>query len=314
MEIDKIKDWLFNTNPSLSQNSINVYTSTIYNIMIRLKLETLSDFITYINLIIKFINSNYENNHTIKTKLATVIIVLRGLRNEKNRNKIDDIITKINEMISPLSNEIKTQLATHEKSKREKEAWITTTDKTELTQILKSKIPEVIKSPNDLKQFRNYIIFVLYNDLATRLDLADTKILFKSKKKLSDEWNYILIDKVNKSCEYILNVYKTFKTYGSKIIKINDSLYNDLLNYKKVVDRFNKNNYLLLKDDASDKLSRNRLSKIYKNLGADINKKLSVSVNRHIKISELVPVHAMQELSNKMGHSLGEQISVYAKN
>ena len=130
----------------------------------------------------------------------------------------------------------------------------------------------------------------MFNDLATRLDLADTKILFKSKKKLSDEWNYILIDKVNKSCEYILNVYKTFKTYGSKIIKINDSLYNDLLNYKKNVDGFNKNNYLLLKDDASDRISRNSLSKIYKKLGADIGKNLSVSVNRHIKISELVQI------------------------
>lgn len=313
MNIDKLKDWLFNTNSSLSQTSINVYASTINNIMIRLKLETLTDFINHINLIIKFIQSNYENSHTIKTKLATIIIVLRGLRNEKNRNKIDDIIIKINELIMPLSNEIKTQLATHEKSNREKDAWINTDDKIELTNILKSKIPSIIKSPNDLKQFRNYIIFVLFNDLATRLDLADTKILFKSKKKLSDEWNYILIDKVNKSCEYILNVYKTFKTYGSKIIKINDSLYNDLLNYKKNVDGFNKNNYLLLKDDASDRISRNSLSKIYKKLGADIGKNLSVSVNRHIKISELVPIEKMQELTNKMGHSVSEQINTYAK-
>ena len=59
--------------------------------------------------------------------------------------------------------------------------------------------------------------------------------------------------------------------------------------------------------------ANSKLNKIYKKLGADIGKNLSVSVNRHIKISELVPIEKMQELTNKMGHSVSEQINTYAK-
>ena len=167
--------------------------------------------------------------------------------------------------------------------------------------------------PTDLKNFRNYIIFMLFDDLAGRGEICESKIVFKNKK-LNPEYNYIVLDKVNKKATYLMNNYKTVSTYGIKEIKINDALYSDLYKYKIAVDKFNNQNYFCLNDAAERQMTRSGLSKLYSSLGKPIGKKLGININRHIKISELVPVKAMNDLADKMCNSIGEQIGVYAKN
>jgi hypothetical protein len=84
--------------------------------------------------------------------------------------------------------------------------------------------------------------------------------------------------------------------------------------YKKAVDLFTTDNWFLLNDNASSKMTRNRLGVIYSTLGQSINKKLGTSMNRHIQLSNLIPIKAIKDLTNKMGNSPNEALNVYAKN
>jgi hypothetical protein len=179
------------------------------------------------------------------------------------------------------------------------------------------KVPTNIKTNNDLKNFRNYVIFKIYQDIPSRNELADSKIIFKKNDKqlkdLNDEYNYIVLDKKNKQALYIMNQYKTQKNYGQKKINFNNELYPLLERYKKNVDSFNDKNYAFLNDSGNDKLTRNRLGVVYSNLGKYIDKKLGTTMNRHIHISNLVDIDKMEKLADKMGNSINEQVEVYAK-
>ena len=91
-------------------------------------------------------------------------------------------------------------------------------------------------------------------------------------------------------------------------------MYEPLLEYKKAVDLFNNNeNWFLMNDTATAKMTRNRLGVIFSHLGAPIGKKLSTTLNRHEKVSSIIPIEKMKQLSNEMGHSIQEQVGIYAK-
>jgi hypothetical protein len=182
----------------------------------------------------------------------------------------------------------------------------------ELINYYKDQIPKDIKTTLDLKKFRNYIILLFYDALASRAEIADTKIIYKNNS-MDEEYNYIILDKKTKKVYYQMNQYKTVKSYGPKTIELNSSLYDTLNRYKKAVDNFNSDNYFLLNDTASDKLTRNRLGVIYSSLGQPINKKLGVMLNRHIKVSSLIPIEKIKKLASDMGHSPEEAMKVYAK-
>jgi hypothetical protein len=262
--------------------------------------------------VIKVMENNYKNEATKKTKYASIIVLLKGMKLKDN--VVKKAVDKYNEVIEQLSNTINNKLSKSQKSEDEKTNWSTDGDKEKLKEILLSKVPKKIQTANDLKNFRNYIIYLFYTDgIASRNDLAYSKILFTSKKPLSDEYNYILLDKKNKTVKYVMNKYKTFKSYGQKTIDLNNSMYEPLLKYKSSVDMFNDNNYFLLNDTATGNMTPNRLGVVFSKLGEPIGKKLSTTLNRHEKVSSIIPIEKMKQLSNEMGHSIQEQISTYAK-
>jgi hypothetical protein len=153
---------------------------------------------------------------------------------------------------------------------------------------------------------------MFYDEIPTRADLADCKIILKNNKLLNDDYNYIVIDKKEKTAKYYLNNYKTKSTYGEKIINLSNKLYEILTVYMKKVEKFTDDNWLLL-NDKLEKMNRQQLGLLYSSLGNYVNKNLSLTNNRHIKISSVVPVKQMKDLSNVMSHSINEQIFVYAK-
>jgi hypothetical protein len=278
-----------------------------------LRSKNLSILFNQPDKVIKTINEFYSNPNSAKTKLASLIVLLRALpSDDKLKNKIDSAIEKYTNANDGYSKQIKEHLSTNIKSKRESNGWLSDDDIKTIKENLKAQIPSKIQTINDLNKYRDYIIFMIYDVQPSRLDIADSKIIFKSSKPLDDTYNYIVLDKKNKTIEYIMNNYKTNKSYGTKNIKLDESLYSLLLDYKKNVDKFNDQNWFLL-NDSGDKMSRNRLSVVYSKLGNSINKRLGVSINRHMKISDLVPIEAMKNLSDIMGNSINEQVNVYSK-
>ena len=310
MEISKlIKD----ARPELSALSVKTYTNSIMKLLELSKTEGITFLFDNPDKLVNKLNDIYSNNNSKKTKLASVIVLLKIL-NEKHKNKkFENAIKRYTDEIEKYNENIKTVLSTNEKNDKEATNWTSKDDVQKIKDNLKAAIPSKIRVIGDLNKYRDYVLYMFFDSLPSRADVADAKIIFKKATPLDDSYNYIVLNKKNKTVEYILNQYKTASHYGSKVIKIDDSLYPLLLDYKKNVDNFNNGNEWFLLNDSGNKMSRNRLSVIYSNLGESIGKKLGLSLNRHIKISNLVDIDAMQKLAHDMGNSINEQINVYAK-
>lgn len=306
----QINNMIFQARPDLSFQSIKTYSSCISKILEYMKADNISVFFEKPKDIIKCVNEIYKNNNTIKTKLASCIVLLKCW-DDKNEKITEAIKTYLDE-IEIHSNLINNNNSKNEKTERQEAGWLSLEEIEKLKEILKSDVPKVIKNVNDLKKFRDYVLFLFYDLIPSRAELADTLIVFLTYKKFSPEYNYIILDKTNKTASYLMNSYKTFKSYGQKEIDITP-LYDMLLKYKTSVDKFNNNHYFLLNDTGSDKITRNRLSVVYSKLGEPLNKKLGLSINRHVKVSQLVPIDKMKNLASVMGNSLQEQINVYSK-
>jgi len=305
---------LFNRK-ELSLLTIKTYTSCLNKILELAKSGNPMIFIEQPDYIIDLLEKHYTNDNTKKTKIGAVLAYIKSFQFEptaEQKMRIEDAYKLYLEYVDKYNNNIKDKLSSHTKSPEEMDGWTNADEIETIKQNLYSAIPKQINNISDLNKFRNYIIYLLYQDIPSRLDFGDSKILYKSNKNLDNTFNYIILDKDNKTVSYYLNQYKTAKTYGAKIIKLNDNLYDILEKYMKLVHQFNKEKFLLLNDNG-DKLSRKRLSDIYSGLGNSIGKRLGVSKNRKIAISNLIPIKKMEELASKMGHSVNEAISVYAK-
>ena len=303
--------------PTLSEMSVKTYSNCISKILEFAKSDKYEVLYKEPHKIVKLLHDKYDKSNTIKTKLASLIVLLRCIRDEKNSKEIDVAIDVYSHVIDMLTNEIKLELSSSEKTTKQKDNWINDDDNQKLNNNLLQLIPKDIRTPKDLMALRNYVIFKFYETNPTRNEIADSKIIFKPVKKsdpLSDEYNYIILDKKNKTITYQMNQYKTSKNYGQKNVDINKDLYPLFLQYKKSVNMFNSDDWFLLNDSATGKLTANRLGVIYGELGKSINKKLGTSMNRHIQLSNLIPVKKIKELTDKMGNSPKEALEVYAKN
>jgi hypothetical protein len=319
---DVIGDLLKKYKSDLSELSLNTYKNNCYKVleMADQHPENINYFVTDTMNIIEMLRAKYKSPNTLKTKYASIIVIIRcmELDNQSDADKFNynlSIQLLTNEIVK-LSEQIKAELATGEKTKSQEENWLTESDKIKIDMHLKSLIKLDIKTPADLLDMRNYVMYNLYQSLPTRNDFADSKLIFQPPKKsldLSTDVNYVILNKRDKSVKYILNVYKTASTYGQKVIDLEAYLYPMLLEYKKAKEKFSSNPSLFLNSDATESLSRNRMSVIYSQLGKIVGKKLGTSLNRHQAVSETMPLEKMKKLAGKMGHSVQEAMDVYAK-
>lgn len=302
----------------LSPMSVKTYANAIHKVLELINSTSLNDLFLKTKEIITKLNEKYDKPNTVKTKIASIIVLLRCMETPKLKAKIDTALAEYGKSIESLTGDIKKDLADGEKNDKQKCNWITEEEGEKLKAELLSKVHEPVNTAKDLMNLRNYVLYCIYADMPSRNELADSKIIFSPNKKeqseLSDEYNYIILDKKKKTASYIMNSYKTAKSYGQKSISLSADLYPLLLRYKTAVDKFNGgHNWAFMSNGGETKLTRNRLGVIYSELGKVINKKLGTSMNRHIAISRIVPLKSMQDLSYKMANSIDEQVNVYAK-
>ena len=296
--------------------SCKTYANCCNKVLEFIKSNDMND-LTKAKEIIKVLNEKYEKPNTIKTKIASVIVCLKCISDKKNKKVINNALNEYSKQIDILNGNVKADLSDKEKNPRQKDGWLSNEDVEKLTKILEDNVPSQIKTPRDLVKFRDMILFKILQDIPSRSEMAEAKIIYKPAQKalkdLNDEYNYFILDKKNKTAVYQMNVYKTSKTNGQKNIDINNDLYADLDAYKKAVDNFNDSHWFLLNDSAIAPITRNRLGVIYSGIGKPINKKLGISINRHIAISNEIPVEKLSKLTDKMGTSNEMALQVYAK-
>jgi hypothetical protein len=319
---DVIGNLLKKYKSDLSDLSLNTYKNNVQKVlqMSGQPLDNINYLVTDTMKIIELLRAKYKSANTLKTKYASIIVIIRCLElddkdaaDKFNYNLSIQLLT--NEIVK-LSEQIKAELATGQKTKSQEKNWLTEADRIKIDMHLKSLIKHDIKTPADLIDMRNYVMYNLYESLPTRNDFADSKLIFQPPKKsldLSTDCNYVILNKREKSVRYLLNVYKTAGTYGQKSIELPSYLYPMLLEYKKSKEKFSSTPSLFLNSDATESLSRNRMSVIYSQLGKIVGKKLGTSLNRHQAVSDTMPLEKMKKLAGKMGHSVQEAMDVYAK-
>ena len=270
------------------------------------------------NKLIKAIKTRYSEIYTQKLKFSSCTALIKCLKNKDNYNEIVLAQQAFKIEIDNIKAKIREHLETGEKTEQQEQSWVEEDERKTIDNYLLSKVPEDkdIIDLKSLSNLRNLIIFRFYQDMASRSDIADAKFFYEDEielDELSKEWNYIILNKDNKTINYILNKYKTVKKHGSYTEQLNNNLYELFVRYKNHLDRFNNENWFLL-NTLGNKLSSKSLLEAYASFGSCINKKLSIRTNRVICVTESVDIEAIKKNARRMGHTPYEALHTYAKN
>jgi len=315
--MDNFAELLKKEKPNLSETSVKVYVSCWTSLKKLFERDDNSiDFLLDPKNVIKTLEDKYDKLNSIKLKLACVVVILKTLDAEKYADEIKEYNTAIDAMASKINR----KTAMNKKTESQKENWTTEEEIKQIEDYLLSKVPAnfVIKSNDQMIHFRNYVLFVLQNYLATRNDLAKAKIMFRPKKveDLDKETNYILLKKSGKKVSYLMNNYKNDKKMGSIESEIDGKYYDMLVKYMKAISQFNPDGYLMLNDNLKTPMTNNRLGVVYSGLaeGSGVDKKLSTTLTRHINASKgMEEMEEIKKRAKMMGHSLSQAINYMKK-
>ena len=164
----------------------------------------------------------------------------------------------------------------------------------------------IIKRREENKNDKDkYLLSCLYTLMPPRRikDYSNMYYITSKNNKKEKNKNYFCL---KEKC-FIFNNYKTNKTYGEQIIKINNNLYIILEEYVK-----NKKNGDILLDINNDKYD-NKIKRLLKNsLGCSVDN-LRHSFISYTYSKKLLSVQEIQDLSILMGHSIKTHLG-YRKN
>ena len=315
--MDNFAELLKKEKPNLSETSVKVYVSCWTSLKKLFERDDNSiEFLLDPKKVIKTLEDKYDKLNSIKLKLACVVVILKTLDSEKYADEIKEYNTAIDAMASKINRKV----AMNKKTESQKQNWTTEEEIKQIEDYLLSKVPAnfVIKSNEQMIHFRNYVLFILQNYLATRNDLAKAKIMYRPKKveDLDKETNYILLKKSGKKVSYLMNNYKNDKKMGSIESEIDGKYYDMLVKYMKAISQFNPDGYLMLNDNLKTPMTNNRLGVVYSGLaeGSGVDKKLSTTLTRHINASKgMDEVEELRKQAKMMGHSLSKHIEYMKK-
>lgn len=304
--------------PNLVERTIKLYCSHVCMSLALIESKDMHDVYKNYDKIIKKIKDTYVEIYTQKLKYSSCTALIKCLKNNKNQNQILLAQQEYKIEIDNIKAKIKEHLSTGEPTIKQKKTWVTEEEIKKIDSYLLSKIPEnnYIMNIDDFLKIRNLVIFRFYQDIASRNDIANAKFFYDDEiklDKLSKKWNYIILNKKDRSIKYTLNNYKTVKTHGSYTEILNNNLYDLFERYKKHISNFNDENWFLINNHGK-KLSTTLLSIIYANLGSCINKKLSIRTNRVIKVTNTMDIVEIKKNAKRMGHTPYEAMTTYAKN
>jgi len=301
--------------PDLSDKSLKVYTNTINKILKDLNgcddLECLKNT----KKVIKYLEDKNVSFLTKRNYYNTIIVFMQA----KEMNT--DIIKVYQDKRDKLNDEYMEFQKSGKKSEKQEKAWASLDELIDVKNKLKKETDNINKKDNytkkDLQTIQNYFILTFYLDTPLRNDLNNTKVIKISEyNKLSNEdknsFNYMVYGNKN---FLSLSQYKTAKKYGLKIINLNN---DSIRAFRLWNDKFNPNKeYLLINLNTNAPMSSHQLTitltKLFKKY---LNKNISTTMLRHIILSEKFAdvKHEMQDMSDKLGHSVAVQQQIYVKN
>lgn len=180
---------------------------------------------------------------------------------------------------------------------------------------LRTRLEKIFEKNQSERAYHDYMLLCTYTMFPPRrvLDYAVMKITDKNPDTLSKEYNYLFIDKKEKTMWFVFNVYKTSDSYGIQKFQVPRDLQAI---YYKWIELYGNSEFLLGMDDRYSP-NENRLTKYMIRLFEKYTGiPAGVSVIRHSYISHAtqknMTLREREELSKKMAHSIYLQLQ-YAR-
>ena len=295
----------------LSESSIKIYNGNLNSISkaINVDRDDKEKWLeSHSKKIIDYIKTK-PSNHTQKNLFSAVIAIGK-------RKKISDKVLKpFEDEMYGSAVEIEQQYETNEMNEKQKQNWITSDELEKRISELRSELPSVIDSYSKYKKLMIYLVVLIHSKIPLRNDLVDAKIYIDKDlpKDLSKDFNYIII---GSKPRIILNVYKTAKDYGEKIIPLDKIINDELLKYFDEITAFSGNNWFLVQKEKDENLGKTQFISWFQS--AFPGKKVGTTMLRTMAVSEMYEVKPEQykkeqALAEVMGHSVGTARLKYAK-
>ena len=314
INVTNISETISESRPNLKTNTISQYESNLN------KLKKIFDtdgwgFLSDPDKVkekISHLHFTSQRNH-----YNAIIVLLMALNASK---KYDKLIAEYGEIRDELNDKyieqqksgvISEKQAPNLATKAEIDLMISTIAE----ELKKVDLKELPLSKKDFALFQLYVLVNLYSKIALRNDFAEMESIKKANyNKLSKDdrkdKNWLLIEKNKLS--FILNNYKSNKTYGQKIIPIEDA------SLKKILRQFIKVSGpgVLFKSSSGKALTRNALSQfLLKFTKKYMDKSVSSTMFRKAYLSNKYSgiKEEMKKDSHVMGHSTAVAMSTYVK-
>lgn len=255
--------------------------------------------------IYKYINTNEKLKPATKLSYLNSIIGLKKM----NPQIINQDLSRIKALRDKLNLQIEKERANDNRNDRQKEAMETITlDK------LKEFVTKLeTNKSNSIKDLEHYILISMMVKFPIRNDLMEVAVVH-TKADLKDRTdNFIYIPKgKDKEAVLYLKEYKTSKTHGDIIIKIDSSLTKDITKLVKSDDR----KYLFVNNKnkpLSSSLFSHLMNSIFKK---EFGVPISSTILRKIYLTDKYKdvTTDMKNDAKLMGHDLTTQKNVYISN
>ena len=285
---DEYEEYEEERNKGLSENTLKQYIQNLrlycYN------LDLFEPYKTFIKLHHKISERKkcIISKETIKSCLNAIIWILKETYEEE---QIKNIIFEYKELVKHLR--LSCIYDTYNQNRNN------------------SKVPYweiILKRKEDNKNNEDkYLLSCLYTLMPPRRikDYSNMYYITTKNNKKEKNKNYFCL---KERC-FIFNNYKTKKTYGEQIIKVNDELYKIL---EKYVEKKNKKNGDILLDINNDKYD-NKIKRMLKDsLGCSVDN-LRHSFISYTYSKKLLSIQEIQNIADLMGHSIKTHLG-YRKN
>ena len=302
----------------LTDNTIKSYNNQ-YNTLLKTFKTDKVNFVNNPDNVFKVLEKEFSNIGTLKLKINVVILILDVFfTDNKNYTENKKIYT---EYLTNIWNLIKEQEATAEPTQKQIDRSLTKEENELIISTLLKKVKYSIKTPEDLEILKQLIVYLIYDTHKLRGDLGVSRLILNTDKEfnnMTDNTNYIVIDKVKKEVYYYQVNYKTKNTYKDNKIKLNNEIYKyivKLYNYYNKL-KIKKKWFLYQKDLKNLKpFNQDNFSKFYLNIGlSTIGKITSLQINRTQDASENInEIEIIKNKSKNQNHSLNTHINTYAK-
>ena len=314
--IEKIK-------PNLSLNSNVQYTSILMKLLNNAEPneDSLRSFLSKENVktLIEDIEKNYSSASTRGLRYNCLILFIKYFFGELDERYL--LLSQKRDQC----NEKYIKKAEPGLSSEAKKNYVSTSEYENMIVQWKPKISDLLKketwTKNEFVEIQSYYICLIYLYIGLRNDVTPMTIIYTKSLPEKKDMNYLQI--FNRKYTFVLNEYKTSRSYGQKVIPVQDKeLSKELAEYVNFLQKYNarKEGLRLFSNKSnSDFLDQSALSTLFSSVfKVKLDKNFTIILNRKRIVSESDDVKAymkakekVQDLASTMGHSIAMQTEVY---